>query len=349
MLEKVCIIGSGNWGSAIAKIIGQNVCKFPDLFSARVNMWVFEEKLPDQRLLSEVINTEHENCKYLPGIKLPTNVFAVTDLKEAVKDASLLVFVVPHQFVGRVLSTLKEKNVLSLGKVRAVSLIKGIESDGTGEMRLISSLISKSLEIDVSVLMGANIATEVAREQFCESTLGYSNLENAKVLQKMLNDPRSFRVAMIEDVAAVELCGALKNVVAVAAGFVDGLRLGENTKAAIIRIGLLEIVKFCKLFFPATTKEGTFFESCGVADLITTCFGGRNRKVAEVFAIHNGTVSIAKLEEEMLNGQKLQGPDTAKDVFLKLKAAGKLEEFPLFVAVYRVCFESYPIRHIFDQ
>jgi glycerol-3-phosphate dehydrogenase (NAD+) len=110
-------------------------------------------------------------------------------------------------------------------------------------------------------------------------------------------------------VAGVELCGALKNVVALGAGFCDGLGFGGNTKAAIIRIGLKETIKFAKMFFDGV-KDDTFLESCGLADLVTTCFGGRNRKCAEAFAKKEG--DWEELEKAMLNGQKLQGTITAK-------------------------------------
>lgn len=95
-LDKVCIVGSGNWGSAISKIIGNNVARFPNIFHPTVSMWVYEENF-QERLLSEWINTFHVNQKYLPGINLPNNVRAYPDLLESVKEASLLVFVLPHQ------------------------------------------------------------------------------------------------------------------------------------------------------------------------------------------------------------------------------------------------------------
>ena len=101
----VCVIGSGNWGSAIARVIALNA-ETSAGFESRVRMWVYEEVI-DGRNLTDVINTDHENPKYLPGIALPANVVAVADLASAVKDASILVWVLPHQFLGRLLPTVK--------------------------------------------------------------------------------------------------------------------------------------------------------------------------------------------------------------------------------------------------
>ncbi|ORY40941.1 NAD-dependent glycerol-3-phosphate dehydrogenase [Rhizoclosmatium globosum] len=329
--EKVCLIGSGNWGSVIAKIVAENVKALPD-FDDEVRMWVFEEMVNGERL-SKIINDKHENVKYLPNIKLPTNVIAHPTLLTAVEGATLLVFVIPHQFVKGTCDQI-------IGSVRsdarAISLIKGVDVSKAG-LRLISDVIKENLNgMDVSVLMGANIANEVAEEKFCEATVGYRNEANGLLWQKVFNKPY-FKIAAVEDVEGVELCGALKNVVAIAAGLVDGLKYGDNTKAAIIRIGLSEMRRFSK-HFHSSVKDNTFFESCGVADVITTCFGGRNRKVAEAHVLTGK--SFEELEKELLNGQKLQGTLTAREIFMILEPKGLTKEFPLFTQVYRICYEG---------
>jgi len=123
--EKVCIIGSGNWGSAIATIIGKNCAKL-DNCDSKVNMWVYEEMVDldgKKQKLTDVINKKHENIKYLPSVELPSNVVAVPDLKEACNDATLLIFVLPHQFLPRLMPTIKEA---AHSDCRGVSLIKGL-------------------------------------------------------------------------------------------------------------------------------------------------------------------------------------------------------------------------------
>lgn len=143
-----------------------------------------------------------------------------------------------------------------------------------------------------------------------------------------------FHVRVVSDVAGVSISGGLKNVVALAAGFVSGLGWGDNAKAAVMRVGLLEMVKFGKMFFSQSVHTATFTEeSAGVADLITSCSGGRNYRCAKLSVEKN--ISIDVVEKEELNGQMLQGTSTAKEVYGFLKARGKEEEFPLFTAVYR--------------
>jgi glycerol-3-phosphate dehydrogenase (NAD+) len=141
-----------------------------------------------------------------------------------------------------------------------------------------------------------------------------------------------FHVQMVSDVAGVSLGGALKNIVALAAGFVDGRGWGDNAKAAIMRIGLMEMVKFGKEFFGETVLTGTFTESsAGVADLITSCSGGRNFRCAKK-AVEKG-ITVQEVERVDLNGQMLQGTSTAFEVNSFLKARGLEAEYPLFTAV----------------
>uniref|UniRef100_A0A915NM41 Glycerol-3-phosphate dehydrogenase [NAD(+)] n=1 Tax=Meloidogyne floridensis TaxID=298350 RepID=A0A915NM41_9BILA len=337
--KKVTIIGSGNWGSAIARIIGNTVVQHSTTFQTRVPMWMVDDKK-----LSEIINTEHINVKYLPG-----------------KDADILVFVVPHQFVEKLCNQLKG-NVKS--SAVAVSLIKGLSGKSTSsKLRLISEDISETLGIDAAVLMGANLAPEVANDNFCEATIGSKNLATAIELKKLFHTD-NFRINIVQDFQTVEICGALKNVVACAAGFSDGLGYGDNTKAAIIRLGLMEMMRFIEYFYP-NTRIKTFFESCGIADLVTTCYGGRNRKVCEAFA--KTKRPLYELEAELLKGQSAQGPLTAAELYDVIKTRDLLKmfvyfliliylnsgwdqmsflkfRFPLFEAVHNICIGQVPVE-----
>lgn len=334
--SKVTVVGSGNWGSVASKLIASNTLKLGS-FHDEVRMWVFEETLPGGEKLTDVINRTNENVKYLPGIKLGKNVVADPDLENAVKDANMLVFVTPHQFMEGICKRLVGR---VNGDVEAISLIKGMEVKREGPC-MISTLICEQLGVNCCVLMGANIANEIAVEKFSEATVGYrENIEIAEKWVQLFSTPY-FMVTAVQDVEGVELCGTLKNVVAIAAGFVDGLEMGNNTKAAIMRIGLREMRAFSKLLF-SSVKDSTFFESCGVADLITTCLGGRNRKVAEAFAKNEGKRSFDDLEAEMLRGQKLQGVSTAREVYEVLSHRGWLELFPLFATVHEICVGHLP-------
>ncbi|XP_021950905.1 glycerol-3-phosphate dehydrogenase [NAD(+)], cytoplasmic isoform X2 [Folsomia candida] len=328
--KRVCIIGSGNWGSAISKVIGFNTIKYADVFEPIVKMYVFEE-IHDNRKLTEWINVHHENAKYLPGHKLPENIVAVPDVLETAKDADILIFVLPHQFIKKTCAPL-------VGKMRpgafGLSLIKGFDVAPEGGIELISHIITRFLDIPCNVLMGANLAPEIAAEKFSETTIGVLDVEQGKILHKLIQTDY-FRVVVVDDKDTVEMCGALKNIVACAAGFIDGLGMGDNTKAAVIRLGLMEMVRFAQEFYAHSAQLATFLESCGVADLITTCYGGRNRKVSEAF-VKTGK-SMTELEAEMLNGQRLQGPMTAHEVNTMLKIKGLEEKYPLFTAVHRIC------------
>jgi glycerol-3-phosphate dehydrogenase (NAD+) len=348
-------------------------------------MWVFEEDvtIPKEskhyrdgqqhpQKLTELINTHHENVKYLPGIDLPSNIVANPSISSAVSNASILIFNLPHQFIS---SIAKQMRGHILPYARGISCIKGVNVTDSG-IRLFSESIGENLGIYCGALSGANIANEVALEKWSETTVAYDpprvdsrhptpNVSSSDLGQMQLEHKDAqgktskvkltpvppeypplehqvfralfhrpyFHVRLVSDVAGVSLGGALKNVVAIAAGFVDGKGWGDNAKAAVMRVGLLEMVKFGKQFFGETVQAGTFTEeSCGVADLITSCSGGRNHRCAKL-STQEG-ISIDEVEKRELNGQKLQGTLTAVEVNSFLKARGLEKEYPLFTAVY---------------
>ncbi|KAH8675955.1 NADH-dependent glycerol-3-phosphate dehydrogenase [Xylariales sp. PMI_506] len=397
--HKVTVIGSGNWGSTISKIVAENTKEHPDLFEEKVHMWVYEEEVTISKdspyyddsvgdapqKLTDVINKHHENVKYLPHIKLPSNLIANPSLVDAVQDSSILIFNLPHQFIQRVSSQLKG-HILPFA--RGISCIKGVNVSDEG-IALFSEWIGDGLGIYCGALSGANIASEIAAEKWCGTTIAYDpppvdnsrnptprtqtpsrdsprdaaqNLSLTPLADLQHRDARGrasktklvpvpaeyppldhitfkilfqrpyFRVRMVSDVAGVSLGGALKNIVALAAGFVMGQGLGDNAKAEIIRVGLLEMIKFGKEFFSETVQPETFtVESAGVADLITSCSSGRNFRCAKM-AVEQG-VSVAEIEAKELNGQKLQGTSTAQEVYSYLQKHGLENEYPLFTAV----------------
>lgn len=345
-------------------------------------MWVYEENveitqdsphasagLAGTQKLTDVINRGHENVKYLPGVQLPVNLHANPSLVDAVKDSTILVFNLPHQFIVRTCETIKGK---ILPYARGISCIKGVDVNESG-IHLFSETIGKTLGIYCGALSGANIANEVAREKWSETSIAYnpphldstasepSSVEfehhdvsgqqsgvklqalptefppiDHEVLKSLFHRPY-FHVRMTNDVAGVSISGALKNIVALAAGWVVGMGWGDNAKAAVMRVGLLEMVKFGDKFFGATINQRTFTEeSAGVADLITSSSGGRNFRCAMHSVERN--LPIEEIEKQELNGQKLQGTLTAVEVNSFLKKQGMEEEFPLFTAAFRTYF-----------
>lgn len=177
-------------------------------------MWVYEEVFNGKNL-SEIINAEHENPKYLPGVKIPVTVRANTNIIETCKDADVIFFVIPHQFLKR---TLKALHGHVKPSALGVSLIKGLEVNPTGPV-LLSEMIREELCLTnpVAVVMGANVASDVAADDFVEVTVACQDLKVAEVIAGLW-ECSCVRTATCRDVTTVELCGALKNVVALGAG-----------------------------------------------------------------------------------------------------------------------------------
>jgi len=390
-------------GSTISKIVAENTKAHPHLFELEVQMWVHEEEVvigkdsphydpaigDKPQKLSALINKYHENVKYLPNIRLPDNLVANPSLADAAAGSSILVFNLPHQFIGNACNTLRGK---ILPFARGISCIKGVNVSDDG-IALFSEWIGEGLGIYCGALSGANIASEIAAEKWCGTTIAYdpppmdqsrapskaptprsgspasNGIHENGTLNRVVWEHRDargrkskvtltpvppeyppldhetfkhlfhrpyFHVRMVSDVAGVSLGGALKNIVALAAGFVVGRGWGDNAKSEIIRIGLLEMIKFGKQFFGATLVAETFTEeSAGVADLVTSCSSGRNYRCAKL-AVERG-VPVQEIERTELNGQLLQGTSTAHEVNSFLKAKGLEKEYPLFTTVNGMC------------
>jgi glycerol-3-phosphate dehydrogenase (NAD+) len=322
---KVAMIGSGAWACAAMQMVSLNARTKP-LFQEQVDMWVYEEDFQGGKL-TDKMNELKENPKYLPGVKYGDNVVANPSLEETVRDADLLILCAPHQFIHHIC---KQLQLMVKPTAMAISLVKGMHVGPDGP-QLISAMIRRMLNMETGVLMGANIATEVSPGGLCEGTIGAHDLEHGTIFKELFDTP-FFSVNVIHDTEGAELAGTLKNIVALAAGFCDGCDMGHNAKAAILREGLTEMRMFAKTMFP-TVRDDTFYESCGIADLIATCCGGRNHRVAEVYARNGGRKSFDELEKELLAGQKLQGVLTSNEVQVVLRDRGWERDYPLFTAV----------------
>lgn len=320
--------------------------------------------------LTQIINETHENVKYLPGIQLPGNIVANPDLPSTVKGATLLIFNLPHQFISKTLDQIQGHHV---PHARGISCIKGVDvSEGTVTLyselimeklaiycgslsganiapevaaeRFCETTIGYDpLPMDLKSEDGTPkenlIKVDEQRQDKTKPThvklqpmpQDYPHVDGG--LWQLLFARPYFKVHVIRDVAGVALGGALKNIVALAAGFVHAKGWGENTKAAMIRQGVLEMAQFGQTWFPQSVDEKTFtVESAGVADLVASCTAGRNFRSA-CHAVEKG-VQVEEIEKTELNGQKLQGISTTRSVWDFLSQHGKTKEFPLFGGVY---------------
>ena len=205
LVHRVCVVGGGSWGTAVAKLVSENTERWPE-FEPLVKLWVHDAAL------AATINEQHENTKYLPGVKMPDAVVAEADLSAALSLATLVIIAVPHEFLhGEIFRKIL---VGGAANCRVCSLVKGLDVVD-GRPALVTERMRRDLlGLDVSVLMGANIAAEVAAGSFCEATLGVRTAEDGPVWQRVFNRPW-FRVNVVMDATGVELCAALKPIVAI--------------------------------------------------------------------------------------------------------------------------------------
>jgi len=304
---KIAVLGSGSWGTALSIHFGRRGFK--------VVQWCREENVARE------INALRENRTFFPGFKYPDTVEATSSVSEALETCDVVFSVIPAQFSA----SFWERNRELLKGKKLICASKGIEVKSLKTLSELYGEIFGSIE-NYYVLSGPTFAKEVAAGLPTAAVLSNCNPDQALKIAKILNSS-SLRLYASSDVKGVELGGALKNVIAIAAGISDGMGLGNNARAALITRGLHEIKRLGKAL---GAKEETFYGLSGVGDLVLTCTGNlsRNRQFG---------ISLAKGKEKSGNFV-VEGVYTVKAVH---NLATKLSvDMPISEAVYKIIYEK---------
>ena len=318
MIKEIGVIGAGSWGTTLANLLAEKV--------GRIHLWVYEKDL------CETMERKRENVLYLPGKKLCEGVIPTHSAEEASRDKDLLVSVVPSQHVretiGEMAPYLKDTAVV-------LSASKGIE---TKTLMLMSQVLQEVLPSYVHgrmcFLSGPSFAREVAEKLPTAVTLASEDAVTASTVQDLLSTSY-FRVYTSTDVTGVQLGGALKNVIALAAGASDGAGLGHNTKAALITRGLAEITR---LGMAMGSNPLTFQGLSGMGDLVLTCTGdlSRNRTVGRMLGQGKSLSDILRDMKSVAEG--VTTTQSAYNLAVKLGV-----EMPLTQAVHAILYDNQEI------
>ena len=312
-MQTFAVLGAGAWGTALA-------CHLAARPGHAVRLWAARAATADDLL------TRRENRRQLPGVPIPDAVRVTADPLEAIDGADCWVTAIPCAFLRQALQPFRGR--LPAG-CPVVSVTKGLEIE-TFERP--SQILAEVLGADnVVALSGPSHAEEVARGQPTSLVAAGAHGATAEAVQASFGSPR-LRVYTNLDLLGVELAGALKNVIAIAAGVSDGLGFGDNAKSALLTRGLVEMGRFGALH---GADPGTFSGLAGLGDLVTTCFSphGRNRRVGEELAAGRAT-----LAEVVARPQVAEGVYTAKSVYRRVAALGV--EMPIVAGVYEVLYEG---------
>jgi len=263
-MSRIAIIGAGAWGTALSIVLGRNRIH-------EVRLWAHEKEV------LESISVRHINDLFLPGQPIPATVTATGDLVAALQQAQIVVSVMPSQHCRTMFQNMRAHLAPDM---LFVSATKGLEENTLLRM---SEVIREVVTADpgfqprITALSGPSFAMEVARGDPSALTIASEDLAFAEIIQREFSDPR-FRLYTNDDITGVELGGALKNIIAIAAGVCHGLGLGHNSIAGLITRGLSEI---SRLVVACGGRQETMAGLAGLGDLVLTCTGGlsRNRSV----------------------------------------------------------------------
>lgn len=309
------VVGAGSWGTALANLLADK--------GAAVDHWVYEDDVRQQMV------EEKENHRFLPGIRLSDNLHPSSDLESVVTGKKLVLVVTPSHVTRQTMARCRH----AIGpEPVVVSASKGIENQSHLTMSGVLKEVIPGLSDDrLAILTGPSFAKEVARKMATVVTVASKNADTANRVQETFATPY-FRVYTIEDVIGAELGASVKNVIAIAAGVIDGLGLGLNTRAALITRGMVEIRR---LGLAMGAQPRTFTGLAGAGDLILTCTGDLSRNHTIGKRIGEGK-RLKDLLAEM--HMVAEGVKTARSVY---NLSRKLEvDMPISHAVYHVLYDD---------
>lgn len=319
--QSVAVLGAGSWGTALALLLARN--------GLPVYLWGH-----DSARMATIAH-ERKNSRYLPDFPFPDNIYIRSDLPELIDEVKRVLIVVPSHVFRITLEAIKPH--LSADTV-VLWATKGLER---GSHALLSEVADEVLPESqaTAVLSGPTFAEEVAGNLPTALTVASKNLATAEEVADWLRNDR-VRIYTSEDMIGVQLGGAIKNVMAIAAGVGDGLGFGANARAALITRGLAELTR---LGVAMGGKQETFMGLTGAGDLILTCTDNKSRNRRVGIALGQGK----KLQQILKDlGQAAEGVFTAKELHLLAKEKGI--EMPITEQVYRVLYEDVPPREVVE-
>ena len=318
---KITLCGGGSWGTAIARLLSNK--------GHELNFYIRNKEV------IEDIRKNKENTKYLPGAKFEKEINLTNNLDSVLEDIDVFIIAVPTSSIREVLTSIKDK----ISKdVIIVNLSKGIEVESLDRISEISSEILK--DNPFVALSGPSHAEEVGKDIPTTLVASSENLKVAQTIQHEFSTP-IFRIYTNPDLVGVEMGGALKNIIALAAGMNDGLAYGDNSKAALMTRGIYEM---SKLGISLGANPHTFNGLSGIGDLIVTCTSMHSRNRRAGILIGEG-----KSMEESCNevGQVVEGVKTVKSAYKLAKL--KNIEMPITNALYKVLYEGYdPNKAVYE-
>ncbi len=310
-MAKISVIGSGSWGTAIAIMLAE--------MGHHILLWSYLKSESDE------LAKNKENIPFLPGVKIPDNVSYTSDISLCA-DCDLIIMATPSHGMRNTAKALapyvKEGQII-------LNISKGIEE---GSLMTMSQVIGDELpKCDISVMSGPSHAEEVSRKIPTTNVIASKSAETAEYIQNLIMNP-NFRIYTNTDILGVELGGSVKNVIALCAGILDGMGLGDNTKAALMTRGLVEMTR---LGVAMGAKKETFSGLSGIGDLIVTCtsMNSRNRR-AGILIGQGKSLEEAQKEVNMV----VEGVRSCKAV--KALAEKAHVDMPIVNEAYKVLFEG---------